>query len=309
MLIFGAIYRPTREVSTLETAPYYAREVRYQAEVEPTFERFVYRPLTRGVLRLADAHAGHPGGEPPRLPRLRDGAGPLPRPAAVVAGMSGPGLPARARLPRRRRRARARPAPPPRRVPLGGLPGLGWRVACHLRPRRFGARQRRAVRGVLFANPAAGVTVGYAVDPLSAWFLRDVRRARGADRRLQHRLPGPRDPARSDGVRRRGLQPAPGGGRDGVRGRRRARLPGGLGADEPRHRRARRDRSREPAEPPLRLPLPRHVPPRHGLPRRRLLPARLAARAPSPSPTCLGAAAAAARGAGCCSSSSWSASA
>jgi len=54
MLIFGAIYRPTREVSTLETAPYYAREVRYRAEVEPTFERFVYRPLTRGVLRLAE---------------------------------------------------------------------------------------------------------------------------------------------------------------------------------------------------------------------------------------------------------------
>ena len=53
MLIFGAIYRPTREVSTLETAPYYAREVRYRAEVEPTFERFVYRPATRGLLRLA----------------------------------------------------------------------------------------------------------------------------------------------------------------------------------------------------------------------------------------------------------------
>jgi hydrogenase-4 component B len=53
MLIFGAIYRPTREVSTLETAPYYAREVRYRAEVEPTFERFVYHPLTRGLLRLA----------------------------------------------------------------------------------------------------------------------------------------------------------------------------------------------------------------------------------------------------------------
>jgi hydrogenase-4 component B len=54
MLIFGAIYRPTREVSTLEAAPYYAREVRYRAEVEPTFERFVYRPLTRGVLGLAE---------------------------------------------------------------------------------------------------------------------------------------------------------------------------------------------------------------------------------------------------------------
>ena len=53
MLIFGAIYRPTREVSTLETAPYYAREVRYKAEVEPTFERFAYRPLTRAILGLA----------------------------------------------------------------------------------------------------------------------------------------------------------------------------------------------------------------------------------------------------------------
>jgi hydrogenase-4 component B len=27
--------------------------VRYRAEVEPTFERFFYRPLTRGVLGLA----------------------------------------------------------------------------------------------------------------------------------------------------------------------------------------------------------------------------------------------------------------
>ncbi len=53
MLIFRAIYRPMREVSTIETAPYYAREVRYRAEVEPTFERFVYRPLTRGILGLA----------------------------------------------------------------------------------------------------------------------------------------------------------------------------------------------------------------------------------------------------------------
>jgi hydrogenase-4 component B len=54
MLIFGAIYRPTREVSRLETTPYYASEVHYRAEVEPTFERFVYRPLTRGVLRAAE---------------------------------------------------------------------------------------------------------------------------------------------------------------------------------------------------------------------------------------------------------------
>ena len=53
MMIFGAIYRPTREVSRLETTPYYAREVRYRAEVEPTFERFFYRPVTRAILDVA----------------------------------------------------------------------------------------------------------------------------------------------------------------------------------------------------------------------------------------------------------------
>jgi hydrogenase-4 component B len=54
MMIFGAIYRPTREVSRVgEVSPYFPREVRYRAEIEPTFERFVYGPLTRGVLGAA----------------------------------------------------------------------------------------------------------------------------------------------------------------------------------------------------------------------------------------------------------------
>jgi hydrogenase-4 component B len=53
MMIFGAIYRPTREVSRVEAARYYPSEVRYRAEPEPTFERFVYQPLTRGVLGFA----------------------------------------------------------------------------------------------------------------------------------------------------------------------------------------------------------------------------------------------------------------
>ena len=53
MLIFAAIYRPTREVSRLAATPYYEREVRYHSEVEPTFERFVYQPVTRGVISLA----------------------------------------------------------------------------------------------------------------------------------------------------------------------------------------------------------------------------------------------------------------
>jgi hydrogenase-4 component B len=54
MMIFSAIYRPTREVSRVgEVSPYFPSEVRYRAEIEPTFERFVYRPLTRGVLGVA----------------------------------------------------------------------------------------------------------------------------------------------------------------------------------------------------------------------------------------------------------------
>jgi hydrogenase-4 component B len=54
MMIFRAVYRPTREVEALtEVSPYFPREVRYRAEIEPTFERYVYGPLVHGVLRLA----------------------------------------------------------------------------------------------------------------------------------------------------------------------------------------------------------------------------------------------------------------
>jgi len=53
MMIFRAVYRPTREVATVGEA-HFPREVHYRAEIEPTFERFLYRPLTRGVLGLAD---------------------------------------------------------------------------------------------------------------------------------------------------------------------------------------------------------------------------------------------------------------
>jgi hydrogenase-4 component B len=55
MMIFYAVYRPTREVEALASvSPYYPREVRYRAEIEPTFERFVYRPLVRGILGVAN---------------------------------------------------------------------------------------------------------------------------------------------------------------------------------------------------------------------------------------------------------------
>jgi hydrogenase-4 component B len=55
LMIFRAVYRPTREVETLaEGSPYFPREVRYRTTIEPTFERYVYGPVLRGVLRIAD---------------------------------------------------------------------------------------------------------------------------------------------------------------------------------------------------------------------------------------------------------------
>jgi hydrogenase-4 component B len=53
MMIFSAIYRPTREVQTVGEA-YFPKEVTYRAEIEPTFERYFYGPLTRGVLAVAE---------------------------------------------------------------------------------------------------------------------------------------------------------------------------------------------------------------------------------------------------------------
>ena len=55
MMIFRAVYRPTRKVEALaEVSPYFPREVRYRASIEPTFERYAYRPLVRAVLRVAE---------------------------------------------------------------------------------------------------------------------------------------------------------------------------------------------------------------------------------------------------------------
>jgi hydrogenase-4 component B len=55
MMIFRAVYRPTREVEALaDVSPYFPREVRYRSVIEPTFERYAYRPLLRAVLRVAD---------------------------------------------------------------------------------------------------------------------------------------------------------------------------------------------------------------------------------------------------------------
>ena len=55
MMIFSAVYRPTRQVEAIaEVSPYFPHEVRYRSEIEPTFERYVYGPLLRAVLHVAN---------------------------------------------------------------------------------------------------------------------------------------------------------------------------------------------------------------------------------------------------------------
>ena len=55
MMIFRAVYRPTREVEALaKVSRYFPHEVRYHVEIEPTFERYMYGPLAETVLRIAD---------------------------------------------------------------------------------------------------------------------------------------------------------------------------------------------------------------------------------------------------------------
>jgi hydrogenase-4 component B len=59
MLVFHAVYRPTRDVETLtEGSRYFPTEVRYRAQIEPTFERYLYEPLARGVWHLASVMKG-----------------------------------------------------------------------------------------------------------------------------------------------------------------------------------------------------------------------------------------------------------
>ncbi len=53
-MIFRAIYRPTREVQAdFEFSRYFTRVVRFRTEIHPAFERLIYQPFNRAVLRIA----------------------------------------------------------------------------------------------------------------------------------------------------------------------------------------------------------------------------------------------------------------
>jgi hydrogenase-4 component B len=54
-MIFSALYRPRREIQAdYEVSPYYPKTIRFESEIEPTFEKHVYGPLKDWIFGLAN---------------------------------------------------------------------------------------------------------------------------------------------------------------------------------------------------------------------------------------------------------------
>ncbi len=53
-MIFSVLYQPRREIQAVfEVSPYYPKEIRFESEIEPTFEKRLYVPLKDLLLRFA----------------------------------------------------------------------------------------------------------------------------------------------------------------------------------------------------------------------------------------------------------------
>ena len=53
-MIFKALFRPHREVQReYDYSPYFAKTIRFESHVEEIFEKRIYRPLNRTVLRFS----------------------------------------------------------------------------------------------------------------------------------------------------------------------------------------------------------------------------------------------------------------
>ena len=53
-MIFSALYRPKREIQAeYEVSPYYPTAIRFESEIEPTFEKHFYHPFEDWLLRVA----------------------------------------------------------------------------------------------------------------------------------------------------------------------------------------------------------------------------------------------------------------
>ena len=50
-MIFAALYKPRREIQAVfDVSPYYPKEIHFESEIEPTFEKRLYTPLQDLIL-------------------------------------------------------------------------------------------------------------------------------------------------------------------------------------------------------------------------------------------------------------------
>ena len=53
-MIFSVLYKPRREIQAVfDVSPYFPKEIRFESEIEPTFEKRLYVPLKDLLLRFA----------------------------------------------------------------------------------------------------------------------------------------------------------------------------------------------------------------------------------------------------------------
>jgi len=53
-MIFSVLYQPRREIQQVfDVSPYFPKEIRFESEIEPTFEKRLYVPLEEFILRLS----------------------------------------------------------------------------------------------------------------------------------------------------------------------------------------------------------------------------------------------------------------
>lgn len=58
-MIFSVLYRPRREIQAeYEVSPYYPSAIRFESEIEPTFEKRIYGPLRQRIMAIANRMRG-----------------------------------------------------------------------------------------------------------------------------------------------------------------------------------------------------------------------------------------------------------
>jgi hydrogenase-4 component B len=53
-MIFSVLYKPRREIQAVfDVSPYFPKEIRFESEIEPTFEKWLYAPLQEFIFRFS----------------------------------------------------------------------------------------------------------------------------------------------------------------------------------------------------------------------------------------------------------------